>query len=154
MKLLFCILDDFVRSDVTALAENETKMSTSIACRTIRIGSYKFESKEKVCASESISCSIINHLWLGSQVVLTCKGIKIVAPSHKNPKELVTLNIMHSEIIKLVVHFSKQLHIVFIYTKPSCARYIASELHMGTATDKSEFSLSSLHSQTLIFSSL
>jgi hypothetical protein len=70
---------------------------------------------------------------------MTCKGIKIVAPNVKNPKELVALNIMHSEIIKIVIHFSKQLHIIFVYTKPSCARYITSELQMTQTTDKCKF---------------
>lgn len=38
---------------------------------------------------------------------------------------MVTLNIQQSEIVKMVVHFSKQLHIIFLYTKPSCARYVS-----------------------------
>lgn len=67
---------------------------------------------------------------------MTCKGIRIVAPTVPNAKEFVTLNIMHEEIIKVVIHFSKQLHIVFVYIKPSCARYIATELSMAQTTEK------------------
>lgn len=40
--------DDFVRVAVDEFTEEESKISTSITCRTIRIGSYKFDSKEKV----------------------------------------------------------------------------------------------------------
>ena len=71
-----------------------------------------------------------------TQVVISTKGIRIVAPSLKNPKDLIILNIQHEEIVKVVVHFSKQLHIVFLYTKPSCARYIVDQLQMSETDDK------------------
>jgi hypothetical protein len=38
------------------------------------------------------------------------------------------LDIQHSEIVKLVAHFSKQLSVMFLYTKPNCARYICEQL--------------------------
>jgi hypothetical protein len=99
-------------------------MSASFTCRTIRIGTHKFDSKEKV--------------------VMTTKGIRIVAPSVKNPKDISILNIQHSEIIKVVTHFSKQLHIIFLYTKPSCARYIAEQLSMTLVNDKCKFFFDSI----------
>jgi hypothetical protein len=71
--------------------------------------------------------------------VITTRGIRIVAPALKN-KELTVLNIQHSEIVKVVVHFSKQLHIIFLYTKPSCARFIAEQLQMSQSNDKCKFS--------------
>lgn len=46
--IYFLIVDDFMRLDVTDFQEGDEKLSTSILCRTIRIGSYKFDSKEKV----------------------------------------------------------------------------------------------------------
>lgn len=49
---------------------------------------------------------------------------------------MIVLNIQHSEIIKIVTHFSKQLHIIFLYTKPSCARYIVEQLQMTLEGDK------------------
>lgn len=61
---------------------------------------------------------------------MTTKGIRIIAPNVKNPKEYKELNIMHSEIVKIVYHLSKQLQIIFLYTKPSCARYVGSVLQM------------------------
>lgn len=68
--------------------------------------------------------------------MITTKGVRIVAPSLKTPKDLIVLDIQHSEIVKVVVHFSKQLHIIFLYTKPSCARYIAEQLHLTQVNDK------------------
>lgn len=70
--------------------------------------------------------------------MITSKGIRIVAPSLNNPKELIALNIQNSEIIKVVTHFTKQLHIIFLYTKPSCARYVAHQLQMTQENDKCE----------------
>jgi hypothetical protein len=58
-----------------------------------------------------------------------------MAPELKS-KELKTLNIQNSEIIKVVIHSSKQLHIIFLYTKPSCARYIAEQLQMSQTNEK------------------
>ena len=73
------------------------------------------------------------------QVVITTKGIRIVAPSIGN-KENVVIHIQNSEIVKVVLHCSKQLHIIFLYTKPSCARFIAGELQMTQTTDNGELS--------------
>lgn len=114
---LFPNSDSFVRSNVEEFIEGERKIATSFSCSTIRIGTYKFDSKEKV--------------------VITSKGIKIVAPSLKDPNDLVVLNIQNSEIIKVIGHFSKNLHIIFLYTKPSCVRYINVQLQM-TQNGKSE----------------
>jgi hypothetical protein len=115
------ILDDFSRVDVCEFSSSESKISATFSCRTIRIGSYKFESKE--------------------QVSVTSKGIRIIAPSVKNMKELTVLNIQHSEIIKFVMHFTKQLQIIFIYTKPSCAKYIVNSLQMSQINDKCELTI-------------
>lgn len=56
MSIFLCIthiLDDFIRLDVTEFQEGEDKVETSLTCRTIRIGSYKFETKD------SVSCSCL-----------------------------------------------------------------------------------------------
>lgn len=44
----FVFSDDFVRHPVDEFSAGEQKISTSVACRTIRIGTHKFETKEKV----------------------------------------------------------------------------------------------------------
>lgn len=76
------------------------------------------------------------HLYAHFQVEITNKGIRIAAPSVKNVKDTVILDLQHSEIVKLIVHFSKQLQIIFLYTKPSCARYIIEQLSMTLANDR------------------
>ena len=70
------------------------------------------------------------------KVEITNKGIRIAAPSVKNVKDTVILDLQHTEIVKLIVHFSKQLQIIFLYTKPSCARYIIEQLSMTPANDR------------------
>lgn len=125
-----------MRENVAEFADNEEEITTNILCRTIRIGSYKFDSKDEV----NFFHKDFRFLYLKNlhfQVTITTKGIKIVAPSLRSCKD-VTLNIQHSEIVKVVVHFSKQLHIIFLYTKPSCARYIVEQLQMSPASDKCE----------------
>jgi hypothetical protein len=129
--------DDFVRERVTEFAEGEDKLMTSLTCRSIRIGSYKFESTEKV-RCQFICQTIISHLFTHSKVDITNKGIRIIAPSVKNPKDIVALDIQHSEIVKLIVHFSKQLQIIFLYTKPSCAKFIVEELSMTKVNEQCE----------------
>lgn len=42
------IAEDFQRHSVVEFAEGENKLTTSLKCRSIRIGSYKFETSEKV----------------------------------------------------------------------------------------------------------
>lgn len=69
-------------------------------------------------------------LSLFFQVNITTKGIRLVAPSTKSQSESIILDIQHSEIVKVVVHFSKQLCVIFLYNKPSCARYISEQLFM------------------------
>lgn len=70
---------------------------------------------------------------------MTTKGVRITAPSAKTSNKLFELDIQLSEIIKIIVHFSKNLQLVFVYTKPSCAQYIRNCLEMeGDGKDKSK----------------
>lgn len=73
------------------------------------------------------------------QVDVTNKGIRIVAPSVKDKNDKIVLDLQHSEIVKMITHFSKQLQIIFIYTKPSCARYVVEQLSMTLVNDKCKF---------------
>lgn len=128
MVLVFA--EDFVRQPVDQFGPGEERISTSITCRTIRIGTYKFDSKEKVRKIFIYFVQLTNFLF-PFKVVITSKGIRIVAPSVTNPKDVNVLDIQQSEIVKVVVHFSKQLHIIFLYTTPFCARYISAQLEMS-----------------------
>jgi sentrin-specific protease 7 len=79
-----------------------------------------------------------SNLFCYQQVDITSKGIRIIAPSVKDKNDKVILDIQHSEIVKMITHFSKQLQIIFLYTKPSCARYIVEQLSMTLVNDKCE----------------
>ncbi|CRK87759.1 CLUMA_CG001548, isoform A [Clunio marinus] len=108
MNIPNLISDILKRKSVIGFDENQTKTSSTIFCRAICFGSYRIKSEK---------------------VVLTSKGIQIVAPSSEN-KDLTVLNIQHSEIVKLVTSFGRPL-IIFIYTKPSTARYIREQLKLS-----------------------
>jgi hypothetical protein len=64
-----------------------------------------------------------------------------VAPSVTNSKDFIALDIQHTEIVKMIVHFSKQLQIIFLYTKPSCAKFIVDQLTMTQVNDQCELLL-------------
>ncbi|CAG5040142.1 unnamed protein product [Parnassius apollo] len=83
---------------------------TSLNCRTIRIGSYRYTPKEKVYISS--------------------KGIKIVAPSLKNESREVALQIQLKEVVRILVHFGKGLPVIFLYTMSKCGVYIRKALDM------------------------
>jgi hypothetical protein len=51
MEKSHSIADDFVRHDVTHFDEGENKIEASVPCRTVRVGSYKFDCKDKVMES-------------------------------------------------------------------------------------------------------
>lgn len=89
---------------------------TQLDCTTIRVGSLKYEANEKVTISS--------------------KGLRIVAPNVKRPEEYVSLDLQMYEIVKVVVHFSKALNIMFVYTLPSCAIYVRQHLQMELGDEK------------------
>lgn len=64
------------------------------------------------------------------QVYISCKGIKIVAPSLKNESREVALQIQLKEVVRILVHFGKGLPVIFVYTKSKCGIYIRSALDM------------------------
>lgn len=101
---------DTEREDVADVTKFTDKSYTSITCRTIRIGTYRYEPREKVFISS--------------------KGIKIVAPNTRNASDLVVLNIQMHEIVKIIAHFSNNLSVIFIYTLPTCGSYIRESLEM------------------------
>ncbi|KAL0266315.1 UNVERIFIED_CONTAM: hypothetical protein PYX00_008899 [Menopon gallinae] len=94
---------------VDDLMENvQPGLYTTLQCRSVRIGSYKTQPKERV--------------------FLSTKGVRFVVPSLKN--EIVTILIPSAEILKILVHFGKQMSIVFIYASPKMGFRIRSQLGM------------------------
>ncbi|KAL9905536.1 sentrin-specific protease 6 veloren isoform 2-T3 [Glossina fuscipes fuscipes] len=106
------IYTDFKRGDVTDLSDCSDQLSTTLSCRVIRLGTYSFEPREPV--------------------IITSKGIHIVAPLEANTSEVCTLNIYNREVIKIVAHFSRTTESTLcFYTLRKCAQYIKNALKMS-----------------------
>lgn len=110
------MISDLVRENVADCQDSVDKLCTTIVAKNIRIGSYRYEPKEKV--------------------VISYKGIRIIAPNVKRQSENVILDIQKSEIVKIVSHFAKSLPTLFIYTVNSCGSYIRDSLEMSMSNDE------------------
>ncbi|XP_075164173.1 sentrin-specific protease 6-like [Haematobia irritans] len=104
--------NDLKREDVTDLSNCNDKLSCTLPCKYIRLGTYCFDPLEPV--------------------VITSKGIRIVAPLETNPSETFKLHIHKDEVVKVIAHFSAKLSdsMLCFYTLRSCAKYIRSSLQM------------------------
>lgn len=100
---------------MTSQLGTEGSENTSVEAKELRIGSYAVTQPNR-------------HL-----VIITHLGIKIVAPSCADPSQTVKLNIQLKEILKFVVHYAKTMPVIFLYTTPSCGRYIRKALGMQNA---------------------
>lgn len=65
------------------------------------------------------------------KVIFTTKGVRVIAPNFKNPEETTILDIQTREVIKVVLHFSKQVSLVCIYLIGSCFSYIRESLDLN-----------------------
>ncbi|XP_054736133.1 uncharacterized protein LOC129243067 isoform X1 [Anastrepha obliqua] len=105
------IYADFQRDDVTDLSNCTDKLSTTLQCKVVRIGTYRFEPKEPV--------------------TFTSKGVCLVAPLVSNPNESFPLHIHKREVVKIIAHFSKVSEsMLCFYTLRNCAQYIKNSLEM------------------------
>ncbi|XP_075164441.1 uncharacterized protein LOC142237012 isoform X2 [Haematobia irritans] len=114
------IYSDFKRGDVADLANIAEKLNCSLSCKYIRIGTYCFEPP--------------------APVLLTPKGIRIVAPLETDTSETYTLHIHKQEVVKMIAHFSaKQSEsLLCFYTLRNCAQYIRNSLKMPEITQPLE----------------
>uniref|UniRef100_A0A1B0A5Z5 Ubiquitin-like protease family profile domain-containing protein n=1 Tax=Glossina pallidipes TaxID=7398 RepID=A0A1B0A5Z5_GLOPL len=104
----FC---SFKRSD---LSDCNDPFTAVLSCKVVRLGLHIFEPKEPV--------------------IVTSKGIRIVAPLQKNPNEMCILNIYTKEVVKAIAHFSQVKNsILCFYTLRSCAQYIKNVLKLPDA---------------------
>uniref|UniRef100_A0A1B0GEF5 Ubiquitin-like protease family profile domain-containing protein n=1 Tax=Glossina morsitans morsitans TaxID=37546 RepID=A0A1B0GEF5_GLOMM len=104
--------NDFKRGDVTDLSDCSDQLRTTLSCRVIRLGTHSFEPREPV--------------------IITSKGICIVAPSEANTCEMCTLNIYNREVIKIEAHFSRTTESTLcFYTLHRCGQYIRNALKMS-----------------------
>ncbi|XP_065164510.1 uncharacterized protein [Atheta coriaria] len=95
---------------VSSLKNSASLACCSIACRTIRIGSYRFTPV--------------------SDVALNCKEMIIKVPHTQRKGEIITILIARRIVYKVLANFQKTLPVVFIYVLPSEAEKIASALGM------------------------
>lgn len=107
------LISDFVRKKVTEDAVD--KISTTFAAKTIHIGSYKFEPKEKV--------------------IFSSIGMRIIAPNTKRETENVILDIQKSEIVKIVCHFGNSFAVLLIWTTRGCGLFVRDSLEMVRSSD-------------------
>lgn len=128
---------DFKRCDVTDLTNYGDKLSCTLPCKYIRMGTYCIEPSEPVCVkSLQLNCSTINKPYYLLQVVITSRGIRIIAPAETNPSENVAVHIHKQEIVKAIANFSKSSSesLLSIYTLRTCAQYIRNSLKMPDIT--------------------
>lgn len=92
--------------DVSNSADKQTIV---IEAKQIRLGTLKFEPNE--------------------DVILTGKGIRIVAPHIKRPQDKIVLNIQKHEILKILYHLSKPF-VLILYVANSCGKYIREQIEM------------------------
>lgn len=70
------------------------------------------------------------------QVYISSKGFKIVAPSLKDEHKEVALQIQVREVVRVLVHYGKNLTVIFVYTMSVCGNYIRKCLDMTDESGK------------------
>ena len=110
LTILLSSLSDADRVDVCA--GKDSKMFASVNCKEIRLGSYTVP----VTSTTLVGISDL--------------GIKLMVP-HVSDKTMQILNIQMREIMKFIVHYGANLPVIFLYTTPSCGRWIRRALGMG-----------------------
>ncbi|XP_076176267.1 uncharacterized protein LOC143151224 isoform X2 [Ptiloglossa arizonensis] len=83
---------------------------TSLLCRTVRIGSYKYVPQERVVISQN--------------------GVRFGVPLLEDDKSFVTLEVRYQDIIKVLIHFGKSMPVLFFYTSISTGAMIRELLGM------------------------
>ncbi|XP_015586245.1 uncharacterized protein LOC107263491 isoform X2 [Cephus cinctus] len=83
---------------------------TSILCRTVRIGSYKYIPRERVVISQN--------------------GIRLGVPLLEDDTNFVTLDVKFKSIVKVLIHFGKIMPVLFFYTTPGTGAMIRELLGM------------------------
>lgn len=90
-------------------------MSARFKADNITLGTYEFGTHDDILVTE--------------------KGIRIVAPSTKHPNEKHELNIQKSEIVKMVCQFSPKKSTLIVYVLNTCGKYIRERLEMTTENE-------------------
>lgn len=85
-------------------------MKTSLSCRTVRIGSYKYIPAEHVTISHN--------------------GLRLRVPFLEDNKKLVTVDIKYQNIVSVLIHFGKGMPVLFFYTTTSTGSMLREVLGM------------------------
>ncbi|XP_076676841.1 uncharacterized protein LOC143373447 isoform X2 [Andrena cerasifolii] len=83
---------------------------TSVLCRTVRIGSYKYFPRERVVISQT--------------------GVRLSVPLLEDDNSFVSLEIKFQDIVKVLIHFGKAMPVLFFYTSTGTGAMIRELLGM------------------------
>nr|XP_033339479.1 sentrin-specific protease 7-like [Megalopta genalis] len=83
---------------------------TSVLCRTVRIGSYKYVPRERVLISQS--------------------GVRFGIPLLEDDTTFVTLEVKLQDLVKVLIHFGKSMPVLFFYTSTNTGAMIRELLGM------------------------
>ncbi|XP_076301470.1 uncharacterized protein LOC143219351 isoform X2 [Lasioglossum baleicum] len=83
---------------------------TSLLCRTVRIGSYKYVPRERVLISRN--------------------GVRFGVPLLEDDKSFVTLEVKLQDLVKVLIHFGKAMPVLFFYTSTNSGAMIRELLGM------------------------
>jgi len=98
-QLEISLSEEIVPIAVAPLASGQSsgsqpRQECSLTCRSIRVGNYKVLQKEKIRITE--------------------EGIQFKVPVTNNNLEVITLNIEMKDVLKVLVHFSKSMALLFL----------------------------------------
>ncbi|XP_063983794.1 uncharacterized protein LOC135165921 [Diachasmimorpha longicaudata] len=97
--------------DDSTISDNMTSViSTSLSCRTVRIGSYKY----------------VPH----DNIIINSSGLILSVPLLEDDKKTVAIHVMMSSIVKVLIHFGKAMPVLFFYTSVKSGEQIRGVLGM------------------------
>ncbi|XP_011307387.1 uncharacterized protein [Fopius arisanus] len=96
--------------DSSTLGNMTSVISTSLSCRTVRIGSYKYVPREKV--------------------IMNSSGLILSVPLLEDEKKNVSIHVKISSIVKVLIHFGKAMPVLFFYTSTKSGEQIRGVLGM------------------------
>lgn len=107
----FTLATDFLREDIDDLSDSTDKLIARFKADKITLGTYEFD--------------------VSDDILITEKGLRIVAPSTKHSVEKHSLNIQKSEIVKIVCQFGLKKSTLIVYVLNTCGKYIRERLEMA-----------------------
>jgi len=84
----------------------------NLACRSVRVGSYKVLPKDRISITE--------------------KGVQIKVPAIMNNMEIVTITIPMNDVLKVLAHFGKSMPLLFLYISPGACKRARASLAMNS----------------------